>query len=165
ASQQTGGVLVLANDNCPGQIVISGENTAIDAGIELAKEAGARRAVKLAVSIAAHSPLMESASAEFQDALKGIGFSEPAIPIYANVTAAPLMSGQAIREELNNQLTQSVRWTESVQAMIAAGAEHFIEFGPKDVLSGLLRRIDRSKKGVPLNSVDSLKQFIESATT
>ncbi len=163
AREQTGGVLVLANDNCPGQIVISGDNTAIDAGIELAKKAGARRAVKLAVSIAAHSPLMESASAEFQEALKGIDFSEPTIPIYANVTAAPLTSAEAIREELNNQLTHSVRWTESVRAMIAAGAEHFVELGPKDVLSGLLRRIDRSKKGVPLNSAASIKQFIESA--
>ena len=161
ASEQTGGVLVLANDNCPGQIVISGDNATIEVGMSLAKEAGAKRAVKLDVSIAAHSPLMESASSSFREALAQTSFAEPAVPIYANITAAPLTSTEAIREELNNQLTQPVRWTESVKAMIAAGAEHFVELGPKDVLSGLLRRIDRSQKGVPLNSTERLQAFVQ----
>ena len=160
ASAETGGTLVLANDNCPGQIVISGDNTTLDLGLEYATAAGAKRAVKLAVSIAAHSPLMEPVAAEFRETLAATTFQAPRIPVYGNVNAAPLTNVDAIRAELGAQLTQSVRWTESVQAMIAAGAERFVELGPKDVLSGLLRRIDRSKSGVSLNSAESLSAFI-----
>jgi [acyl-carrier-protein] S-malonyltransferase len=160
ASQQTGGVLVLANDNCPGQIVISGDDATIEVGMKLAQEAGAKRAVKLAVSIAAHSPLMESASAAFRQALLATTFQTPTVPVYGNVDAAPLQDVDAIRRELDMQLTHSVRWTESVQAMVAAGAEQFIEIGPKDVLTGLLKRIDRSKSGTPLNSASALQAFV-----
>ncbi|PJF39504.1 MAG: [acyl-carrier-protein] S-malonyltransferase [Chloroflexi bacterium] len=160
-SEATGKTLVLANDNCPGQIVISGDNAALDTGLEAAKEAGARRAVKLAVSIAAHSPLMESVASEFREALAAANFSTPDVPVYGNVNAAPLSDVAAIRQELDAQLTQSVRWTESVQAMIVAGAEQFIELGPGDVLTGLLRRIDRSKKGIPLNSVDAIHSLTQ----
>ncbi len=160
ASQQTGGVLVLANDNCPGQIVISGDEATLEYGVALAKEAGAKRAVKLAVSIAAHSPLMQPASADFRKALDNIAFKAPKVSVYGNVNAAPLISVEAIREELSMQLTSSVRWTESVQAMIAAGAQRFIEVGPKDVLSGLLKRIDRNIAGIALNSVEVLGQII-----
>jgi len=159
ASEQTGGVLVLANDNCPGQIVISGDEATIEAGLQLAQEAGAKRAVKLAVSIAAHSPLMEPASAAFRQALLATEFHSPNTVVFGNVDAAPLQDVDAIRRELDLQLTHSVRWTESVQAMIAAGAEHFIELGPKDVLTGLLKRIDRSRTGTPLNSAPSLVEF------
>ncbi len=161
AREQTSGVLVLANDNCPGQIVISGDDATINAGIVLAKDAGARRAVKLAVSIAAHSPLMETASVSFREALAKTTFTTPQIPLYANISAAPLTDPKAVREELNMQLTHPVRWTESVTAMITAGAERFIEFGPKDVLCGLLRRIDRSRKGVPLSSAENLQRFVQ----
>ena len=161
AREQTDGVLVLANDNCPGQIVISGDDETLDVGLALATEAGARRAVKLAVSIAAHSPLMESVAISFRETLAQTAFSEAQVPVYANVTAEPITSAEAIREELGAQLTGSVRWTESMQAMINAGAERFVEIGPKDVLSGLLRRIDRDRERVSLNSTASLQQFIE----
>jgi [acyl-carrier-protein] S-malonyltransferase len=161
AREKTGGVLVLANDNCPGQIVISGDNVTLDEGLTLAKEAGAKRAVKLAVSIAAHSPLMESSAVVFRQALADTAFQAPHIPIYANVSAEPLTSVDAIRQELDRQLTQSVRWTESVQTMIAAGAEQFVEIGPGDVLIGLLKRIDRSKSGVALNSAANLQNYIQ----
>ena len=160
ASQQTGGVLVLANDNCPGQIVISGDETTIEVGRLLAQEAGAKRALRLAVSIAAHSPLMASASAAFREVLLEMDFEAPQMPVYGNVDAAPLTDKDMIRKELDLQLTHSVRWTESVQAMIADGAETFIELGPKDVLTGLLKRIDRSKSGMPINNVDSLSALV-----
>lgn len=161
-SDETGKVVVLANDNCPGQIVVSGENDAIDRLIEIAPEAGARRAVKLAVSIAAHSPLMASASDAFKEALNATTFSEPQIPVYGNVSATPLQTVSEIRDELNNQLTHSVRWTESMQGIIAAGAETFVEIGSKDVLSGLMKRIDRKKKRISLNSVEALEAFLNS---
>lgn len=161
AVSETGGVLVLANDNCPGQVVISGDNAALDHGLTLAKAAGAKRAVKLAVSIAAHSPLMRSASDRFAQALAETRFNAPATPVYANVSAAPLADIDAIRQELEAQLTSSVRWTEAVRAMIADGASLFLEFGPKDVLTGLLKRIDGAKTGVALNSVANLQQFVE----
>jgi [acyl-carrier-protein] S-malonyltransferase len=155
----TGGVLVLANDNCPGQIVISGDDPSIEHGLILAKEAGARRAVKLAVSIAAHSPLMQPASDDFQNALQSTAFHMPKLTVYANVTAVPLTSIEEIRDELRSQLTSSVRWTESVAAMVAAGAQRFIELGPKDVLSGLVKRTDRNVGTVTLNNVAALEQI------
>ena len=160
ASQQTGGVLILANDNCPGQSVISGDDATIELGMKLLSEAGAKRVVKLAISIASHSPLMQSASAEFQQVLAATAFSPPQVPVYGNVDAAPLKDVDAIRRELGLQLTNSVRWTESVQAMVAAGAETFLELGPKDVLVGLLKRIDRSKSGRALNTVGSIQKFV-----
>lgn len=160
AQAQTGGVLVLANDNCPGQIVISGDDAAIEAALALAKETGAKKAVKLAVSIAAHSPLMEPAAAAFQEALAAVTIHAPRIPVYANVSAASLTSADQIREELAQQLTHSVRWTESVRAMIAAGAHWFLELGPKDVLTALLKRIDRAGSGVALNSAAALQAFV-----
>lgn len=161
ASQQTGGILILANDNCPGQNVISGDEATLEVGMTFAKEAGAKKVVKLPISIASHSPLMESAAAEFRQVLNDTAFQPPQIPVYGNVDAAPLKDVQAIRRELDLQLTQSVRWTESVQAMSAAGAETFLELGPKDVLTGLLKRIDRSRTGKALNSVESIHKFAQ----
>ena len=163
ARQQTGGVLVLANDNCPGQIVISGDSETLDVGMALAKEAGAKRALKLAVSIAAHSPLMVPAAEQFRAALANTPFDPPPIPVYGNVEAAPLGDAAHIRRELEVQLTNPVRWTESMQALIAAGVERFVEIGPRDVLSGLLRRIDGTKQSVQLNSVENLRAFAQSA--
>lgn len=160
ATEQTGGVLVVANDNCPGQVVISGDSETLDAALPIATKMGARRAVKLAVSIAAHSPLMASAAEEFRAILAEIPFQTPRVPVYANLSAAPLTSPDAIREELGNQLTGGVRWTESVQNMIAAGAELFLEFGSKDVLTGLLKRIDRNVSGLPLNSLSAVQGFV-----
>ncbi len=161
ASQQTGGVLILANDNCPGQNVISGDDATLEVGMQLLGEAKAKKVVKLPISIAAHSPLMESASAEFRQVLAETQFAAPRVPIYGNVDASPLVDVDAIRRELDLQLTNSVRWTESVQAMIGAGAEVFIELGPKDVLTGLLKRIDRSKSGKAINTADSLQKLME----
>lgn len=155
-SEQTGKVLVLANDNCPGQIVISGHPEAIDAAVPLATERGARRAVPLVVSVASHSPLMESITADFRAALDQTPFSVPTIPIIGNVKAAPLESVDAIRAELDAQLTSSVRWTESAQYMLDQGVMTFIELGPKDVLSGLMKRIDRQATRITLNSAESV---------
>ncbi len=160
ARAETGGTLVVANDNCPGQVVISGDNTTLDHALTLAKEAGARRALKLAVSIAAHSPLMRSSAEEFRQALTQTTFHVPQIPIYGNVSAAPLTDVEAIRAELGAQLTSPVRWRESMQAMIADGAQTFVEIGPKDVLTGLLRRIDESKATVNLSSAENFREFV-----
>lgn len=156
AAAQTGGALVIANDNCPGQLVLSGDAHALEAGMTLAKEAGARRVIPLAVSIAAHSPLMQPAADALSRMIAATAFTDPRCPVIGNVSAAPLPDVAAIRAELNQQLTQTVRWSASVQAMIAAGAERFVEIGPKDVLSGLVRRIDRTKTAVALNSVEAL---------
>lgn len=161
ASAQTGGTLVVANDNCPGQIVISGDDATLEQALVLAKEAGARRALKLAVSIAAHSPLMQPASEQFRKAVEATSFSVPTVPVYGNVNAAPLPSVDAIRAELGAQLTSPVRWRESMLAMIADGAEQFVEIGPKDVLTGLMKRIDGEKGTVNLNSAENLVKFVE----
>lgn len=161
-SAETGQVVVLANDNCPGQAVVSGNIAAVDQLIERASAAGARRAVKLSVSVAAHSPLMASALAGFLDVIQSTAFSPPTAPVYGNVLAKPLESAADIQTELDQQLTQSVRWTDSMRAIIAAGAQTFIEIGSGTVLAGLMRRIDRSKARVSLNSVQSLETFLES---
>src|SRR5690606_5888993 len=161
ASAKTGKKLVVANDNCPGQIVISGDAETLEIGMELAKAAGAKRAVKLAVSIAAHSPLMASAADAFRQAVAAAPIRAPNVPVIGNVNAAPLESVEAIREELGQQLTQAVRWTESVQRMRKAGITHFYELGPKDVLTGLIKRIDRDAIYMAVNSTASLTQFIQ----
>ncbi|MBL8164085.1 MAG: ACP S-malonyltransferase [Anaerolineae bacterium] len=163
ASEQTGKTLVLANDNCPGQNVISGDEAALEVGMTLAKEAGAKKVVKLAVSIASHSPLMQSAADEFRQVLAATAFQPPRVPVYGNVEAAPLGSVEQIRHELELQLTHSVRWTESVQAMIAAGVEHFVELGPKDVLASLLKRIDRSRSARAVNNLETLGKLLADA--
>jgi len=141
--EQSGEHVGVANDNCPGQIVISGATSALEQAMELAKEQGAKRAKRLAVSIAAHSPLMAEAAAEFRRVLDATPFREPAIPLVANATASPLTALDEIRDALNRQLTSPVRWTESVQWMIAQGVTRFVEVGPREVLTGLMKRIDR----------------------
>lgn len=153
---QTGGVLVVANDNCPGQVVIAGEEASLEQAIAAAKDKGAKRAVRLPVSIAAHSPLMEHVAADFREALAATTFHNPHTPVIGNVTAAPLTDADAIREELGAQLTSPVRWTESIQAMLAAGVSTYLELGSKDVLTGLLRRIDRSATGIALDAPEGL---------
>jgi [acyl-carrier-protein] S-malonyltransferase len=160
ARHQTNGVLVVANDNCPGQIVISGDLASLDVGMALAKEAGAKRALRLAVSIASHSPLMQSAAESFARTLASVDFRTPQVPVYANVTTRPLGDGDVIRQELADQLTHTVRWTESVRRMIDDGARRFIEFGPKDVLTGLIKRIDTEVMVSPLNTAEALRAFV-----
>ena len=136
------GVVVAANFNCPGQIVISGEEEAIDAICPVFKEAGARRALRLPVGGAFHSPLMAPAAEALAEAINKTEFRNPFCPIYQNVTAKPSMKSEEIRENLLKQLTAPVRWTQSVQNMIADGANQFYEFGPGDVLKGLIRKIN-----------------------
>jgi [acyl-carrier-protein] S-malonyltransferase len=155
-SQQTGKILVLANDNCPGQIVISGEKDAIETALPIASERGAKRAMQLVVSVASHSPLMESITPDFRAALDHTPFTAPTTPIIGNVNAAPLESVDAIRAELGAQLTSSVRWTESAQYMLEQGITTFIELGPKDVLSGLMKRIDRTTTRITLNTAENV---------
>ncbi len=159
ASAESGAVVVLANDNCPGQVVISGDGAALDKASELAKAAGARRALRLAVSIAAHSPLMQSATEAFAQVLDAVDMQPPKATVIANTTVQPLDSVAEVRQELRGQLVQSVLWTDSVRAMTAAGVDLFIELGPKEVLTGLLRRIDAEKRGVALNSAAVIHEF------
>ena len=136
------GVVVAANFNCPGQIVISGEVEAIDAACVTLKEAGARRALRLPVGGAFHSPLMAPAAEDLAKAINQTEFRKPFCPIYQNVTAQASVEPEIIRENLLKQLTAPVRWTQSVQNMIADGAAEFYEFGPGDVLKGLIRKIN-----------------------
>lgn len=135
------GVVVAANYNCPGQVVISGNVDAVGAACEALKAAGARRALPLPVSGAFHSPLMEMAREELAQGIKAAKFNTPLCPIYQNVTAAPSMDPEVIKENLLKQLTSPVRWTQSVRAMVADGAESFTELGPGKVLQGLIGRI------------------------
>jgi [acyl-carrier-protein] S-malonyltransferase len=142
-SAEGNGLLQVANYNSPGQIVISGHSAAVDRGIELALAAKAKRAVKLPVSIGAHSELMRVVADEFRAAINQTPLNLPEIPIVANITAAPLDSLEAIRVEMEGQLTASVRWTDSILWMVNQGVTKFIEVGPKDVLTGLIRRITK----------------------
>ena len=152
AARVTGQPVQVANDNCPGQIVISGDKTALDKASELAKAAGAKRCIPLAVSIAAHSPLMAGAAQEFRAALESVQWVEPDVPVIANATARPAGREDAI-DRLVAQLTSPVRWTESIQFMIGKGITRFVEVGPKDVLCGLIRRIDAAIEAHPFSSV------------
>ncbi len=140
------GVVVAANFNCPGQVVISGEIEAIDATCVAMKEAGARRALKLPVGGAFHSPLMQPAAEDLKAAILKTDFHKPFCPIYQNVTAKAETNPEIIRENLLKQLTAPVRWTQSVQNMIADGADEFYEFGPGDVLKGMIRKINNEVK-------------------
>ncbi|MBX3063422.1 MAG: ACP S-malonyltransferase [Anaerolineae bacterium] len=159
ASAQAGKPVVLANDNCPGQVVISGDETALDLALTLAKERGIKRALKLAVSIAAHSPLMESATAEFRQILDSSTFAAPSVPVIGNLTVAPLRTPDEIRAELGAQLTGSVRWTETIQSLRQMGATTFLELGSKDALTGMLKRIDKEATGVAVNTADVVRSL------
>ena len=135
------GIVVPANYNCDGQVVISGEAEAVAEACAKMKEAGAKRALPLAVSGAFHSPLMEPARLELADAIDKTPFRIPACPVYQNVTALPATDPAVIKENLLRQLTSPVRWTQTVQNMVADGADHFLEIGPGTVLQGLVGRI------------------------
>ena len=135
-------VVVAANFNCPGQVVISGDVDAVDAACVVLKKEGARRALRLPVGGAFHSPLMAPAAEDLAEAIKKTEFHKPFCPIYQNVTAKASVEPEIIRENLLAQLTAPVRWTQSVQNMITDGANEFYEFGPGDVLKGLIRKIN-----------------------
>ncbi len=136
-------IVVPANYNSPGQIVISGSNEGIDKAIEALKEKGAKRAIKLAVGGAFHSPLMEPARKELEEAIRSTKFREPICPVYQNVNANPSIDSEVIKANLVTQLTSPVRWTQSVINMISGGAATFIEVGPGSVLQALIRKINK----------------------
>ncbi|SHG06532.1 [acyl-carrier-protein] S-malonyltransferase [Tenacibaculum mesophilum] len=138
------GVVVAANYNCPGQLVISGEIEAVEKACEVLKEKGAKRALLLPVGGAFHSPMMEPAREELAAAIEETTFNEPMCPVYQNVVAKAVTNPAEIKENLIAQLTAPVRWTQCVQAMIADGGTEFVEVGPGKVLQGLMRKIDRS---------------------
>ncbi len=155
------GVVVVANYNAPGQSVLSGEVEAVAAAARLAREAGARRTVALAVGGPFHSPLMAPAARDFAAALERARVSDPGFPVIANVTAAPLTQAAEIRGELRSQLSTPVRWSDSVRRMHEMGATSFVEVGPGTVLSGLVKRIVGGVRTLAVGSVAGLAQVRE----
>jgi [acyl-carrier-protein] S-malonyltransferase len=145
-------IVQVANDNCPGQVVISGSNAALDRVQPLLEQAGARRVIRLAVSIAAHSPYMSTSQQDFNQAIASTLIRNPLIPIISNVSAVPMLVADEIKNDLQNQLTHRVRWTESIKYLISNGIYEFFEIGNGSVLSGLVKRIDRTAITSPLGS-------------
>jgi [acyl-carrier-protein] S-malonyltransferase len=153
AEARSEGVVVVANDNCPGQTVISGELGALARASELARARGAKRVARLPISIASHSPLMAHASTRLADLIGGIPLRAPRLPIVANTSGRPLTTVEEIRAELAHHVERPVQWTRSVQSMIDAGAETFVEVGPGQVLSGLIKRISRDVRTLGLGDL------------
>ena len=145
-------IVVPANYNCPGQLVISGSIKGIDAACEQLTAAGAKRALKLSVGGAFHSPLMEPARAELAEAINSTNFSAPGCPVYQNVNASAVTDPNVIKENLIAQLTAPVRWTQTVKNMIADGCTSFTEVGPGSVLQGLVKKVDRSMTTAGINT-------------
>ena len=141
---ETGEIVVPANFNCPGQLVISGSNAGIDIACEKMKAAGAKRALKLPVGGAFHSPLMEPAKEELAKAILSTTFHHPACPVYQNVVAKAVKDPEEIKQNLIDQLTGPVKWTQTIEAMIHDGASSFIEVGPGKVLQGLINKINKT---------------------
>ena len=141
-SDKEDGIVVAANFNCPGQVVISGTVESVERICAVMKENGAKRALRLPVGGAFHSPLMAPAAEELRDAIMQTRFNQPFCPIYQNINAYPQTNPEKIRENLLLQLTSPVRWTQTVRNMIVDGATHFYEYGPGDVLKGLIRKIN-----------------------
>jgi [acyl-carrier-protein] S-malonyltransferase len=164
ASRQTAAegreVVQVANDNCPGQVVISGSRKALELALTLAQQAGARRVIPLAVSIAAHSPLMSHAQDEFNHAVDDAPIADPGVPLVGNVAARPLLDAKQIRNDLQAQLTNRVRWTESIQYMVEHGVNMFLELGNGSVLTGLVKRIDRDAVGLPVGTPADFEKLI-----
>jgi [acyl-carrier-protein] S-malonyltransferase len=155
-----GAVCVPANLNAPGQVVISGDVAAVQRAVELAKAAGAKRALRLNVSGAFHSPLMARAEEGLSAQLAGVAFGDPAFPVVSNVTAAPVREAEAAQSLLVRQLTAPVRWSDGVRAMRREGVGRFLELGPGSVLTGLLRRIDREAEGSSLGTAAEVEAFL-----
>lgn len=155
-------VCVPANYNSPGQLVISGDVQAVERAVELAKAAGARRAVQLNVSGAFHSPLMAVAESGLAERLGEVALERPAFPVVSNVTAGPVDDAATARRLLIQQLTSPVRWTSCMRTILDAGVNRFFELGPGSVLSGLLKRIDRGAEAVTLGTADEIEAFLQS---
>lgn len=160
AGGETGRVIQAVNYNAPGQIVISGDDAILERAMTLATEAGARKVVRLAVSIASHSPLMACIADEFRLVVESTPLRDPAVPVVANITARPLASVAAIREEMVNQLTSPVRWVASMQYALSKGVTTFVELGSGEVLTRLLRRIDRSTRRVNVRNAADLQKLL-----
>lgn len=156
-----GEIVLVANDNCPGQVVISGSKAAVERALSAAQTAGARKAVPLPISIAAHSPLMEHSQQDFNLAVGAAPLRNPQAPIIGNITARPLTTAFEIQQDLEGQLTNRVRWTESIQFMVAEGVNVFLELGAGSVLVGLLKRIDRQPVGITVGAPSDLEKVRE----
>jgi len=145
-------IVQVANDNCPGQVVISGHRPALERAMEAAKAAGAKRAKALPVSIAAHSPLMDSIQNEWNAAVDACAIEKPAIPVVGNVHAKPMLTADELRADIKAQMQSRVRWTESVQVMLRNGIQTYVEAGSGTILLGLIKRIDPSAVGIALGN-------------
>lgn len=156
-----GQICACANDNAPGQVVVSGHADAVDRAIALAKEAGAKRAMPLAVSAPFHCSLMQPAAAEMAEALGEVALTDPALPLISNVTAHPVKAAADIRELLVAQVTHMVRWRESVAGFAGLGIGETVEIGAGKVLTGLVKRIDKDLRPVTINSPADLEAFAE----
>ncbi|MEA2062784.1 MAG: ACP S-malonyltransferase [Gemmatimonadota bacterium] len=157
---QDPGVAVVANTNCPGQVVISGEVEAVERVMQSAKGAGAKIAKKLKVSGAFHSPLMEQARQDMKSALAEAAFISGNIPVVANVTAEPETDPEKVRDLLERQITGPVRWQQSVERMAALGVQRYLELGPGNVLTGLMRRIDRNLEASAVGTLEQIEGVI-----
>jgi [acyl-carrier-protein] S-malonyltransferase len=157
-------IVQVANDNCPGQVVISGSNSALDRVQPLLEQAGARCVIRLAVSIAAHSPYMSTSQLDFDQAIAATLIRKPLVPIISNVSATPMLGTNAIKNDLQNQLTHRVRWTESIQYIISEGISEFYEIGNGSVLCGLVKRIDRSAVAAPLGIPEDFQHIASTLT-
>jgi [acyl-carrier-protein] S-malonyltransferase len=160
AQQETGGTVSPANINSPDQIVISGSKAAVERAAELAKQKGAKRAVMLPVSAPFHCSLMQPAQDRLAGDLRAVQFSRPSVPVVTNVDAKLIQDAEVARDALIRQVTGAVQWVRSIQALIAAGVQTFVEVGPGKVLTGLLRQIDRSKTGLNVENEESLQKTL-----
>ena len=164
ARAETGGVVQLANDNCPGQLVISGDDTSLNRAMELASQAGAKKVVRLAVSIAAHSPLMAPAAGALRHAIEATTIYPPSMPVIGNVHALPLLTVADIQQDLAAQLTSPVRWTDSMRFLATQGVDTVIEVGSGDVLTNLMKRIDKGIRRINVGDPDGIEKLRELAT-
>lgn len=155
AAAGTHGVFGVANRNSPGQVVVSGERAAVEAAVVFARELGARRAIVLPVSVAAHSPLMAEAAKGMRAAIADVAFGEPTTPLLANADGHPLTTAGACRAELVEHLTSGVDWVGAVERMTAAGVDTFVEIGPGRVLTGLIKRIVPDATVIPTDDPTS----------
>ena len=160
AEAATHGVFVVANRNAPGQVVVSGERPAIEAGAEIARSLGAKRAIVLPVSVAAHSPLMAEAASGMRAALADVSFADPEVPLLANADARPIETAEACRAELVEHLTAGVDWIRAVEHMTAAGVTAFVEIGPGRVLTGLIKRIAPEAEIISADDPASLERLL-----
>lgn len=157
-SRESGSV-ELANVNCPGQIVVSGTASGVAAVVERCKEAGAKRAIPLEVSGPFHSSLMQPAADQLREVLGGLSLQDAAVPVVANVTAAPVTEAETIRRLLAEQVVSPVLWEDSVRYLLEAGVDTFVEIGSGTVLTGLIRKIDRSARVVSINSAEAIEAY------